>query len=142
MWRSFREKDGRRRARKIFDLLKTEQFGDETIQTLSPAEDPDFNLILRRIVRGLVHHHKLGTAIPDSRVACGVMRWAAPPAFDTELIHNTIANNFVSYAYSPAEESIHSFWLIEFSNHIRFFGIVDSKSSRTDLANQTDFPRL
>jgi hypothetical protein len=86
-------------------------------------------LILRRIVRGLVHWHRLGTAIPDAGVVCDVMRWQIPPAFEPDFSWHTIAPDFVAYAYNHInDKDAHSFWLIRFSKHIVFTGHVSNRS--------------
>lgn len=106
------------------------EVGTDTATKIFPDDDPVFNLILRRIVRGLVHEHKLGTAVSDDRVACRVMRWIVPPAFESEFTWHVIADDFIRYAYSrPDEDSMHSFWLIRFSKQIVFYGFVANENS-------------
>ena len=130
MWRGFNEKDGRRRARDLASQFRTVEIGGVPRTKVYPDEDPSFNLILRRIVRGLIHKHRLGTAIADERVSCKVMRWMVPPAFESEFTWYVIADDFVRYAYARSdEESIHSFWLVRFSSHIAFFGFVATENS-------------
>lgn len=93
-----------------------------------PTEDDRFNLILRRIVRGLAHAHGLGTSIPDTRVKCDVMRWLVPPTFENEMAWHTIAPAFIEYGYKTVnDQEIHSFWLIRFSKQLLFFGRVGSE---------------
>lgn len=131
MWRGFSKKeDGRRRAKAVLRQFRAVEVGTDTATKIFPDDDPVFNLILRRIVRGLVHEHKLGTAVSDDRVACRVMRWIVPPAFESEFTWHVIADDFIRYAYSrPDEDSMHSFWLIRFSKQIVFYGFVANENS-------------
>lgn len=133
MWRGFDEKDGKRRAKDLARQFRSIEIGTDTRTKIYPDDDPVFNLILRRIIRGLVHEHKLGTAISDDRVVCRVMRWLVPPAFEAEFTWHVIAEDFVRYAYSrPDEESMHSFWQVQFSKHIVFSGFVANENGEAE----------
>lgn len=124
MLRSFKQPDGKRRARELLATFAPGHVGSHDL--IYPAKDPGFNLILRRIVRGLCHEHQLATFVQDDEVLCDVMRWQVPPAFEEALTWYTIGADFFRYAYAAVnEESIHSFWLLHFSKHIVFFGVVE-----------------
>ena len=130
MWRGFQEKDGQRRAKELLELFIPTQADGKNREMIYPAKDSRFNLILRRIVRGLSDEHKLGTSISDERVFCDVMRWQIPPAFETDLTWHVIAEDFFRYAYSHlTDEPLHSFWLLRFSKNLLFFGTVTNESS-------------
>ncbi|MGE0347873.1 hypothetical protein [Hydrogenophaga sp.] len=123
LWRSFDELDGSRRIQDLSAMLRPAHVDGQERAKIYPDEDERFNLILRRIVRGLSHEHRLGTAIPDSAVVSGVMRWIVPPAFEPSFSWHTIAPDFISYAYARVDES-HTFWLLRFSRHITFFASI------------------
>ena len=85
MLRSLKECDGKRRYNDLVQqIVRGSKPSDRDV--IFPARDPRCNLILRRIVRGLVHYHSLGTAIADDRVICDVMRFQIPDAFKHEFI--------------------------------------------------------
>ena len=129
MFRSFKQPDGPRRAKDLLARVESAAGGER--EAIYPAKDPQFNLILRRIVRGLCHKHQLETAVGDARVYCDVMRWQIPPAFEAMLTWNTISENLFKYAYALInEEQINSFWLLHFSKHVMFFGVVEGKVKR------------
>ena len=123
MWRGF--KKNRPSVIEFAALMKpVENLGNERYK-IYPADNKGFNLILRRIVRGLAHYHELGTAIADSRVTCGTMLWEVPPAFEKDFTWHKIDTDFIAYAYAKLDEpELHSFWLLRFSRHILFFGYV------------------
>lgn len=129
LWRSFDANDGHRRVRELAGMFRPEQVAGTDRTKIYPAEDERFNLILRRIVRGLAHKHGIGTSIPDAQVTCDVMRWLVPPAFEDEITWHTIAPGFITYGYKRFnDQDAHSFWLIRFSKHVLFFGRVGSQS--------------
>lgn len=130
MWRGFRESDGRRRARDVSSLMRSVDIGSTTREKIYPAQDPRFNLILRRVVRGLAAEHGLGSPISDESVVCDVMRWEVPPAFAAEFTWHTIAPDFFRYGYvALPDDSLHSFWLLQFSRSLLFFGAVTQATS-------------
>ena len=126
MWRSFQLPDGRRRASNLLSLFRPAQLSTEYREVIYPANEDSFNLILRRIVRGLAAHHGIAHAVPDKAVTCSNMPWHIPPAFEAEFERHTIAPDFFSYAYASClEEPLHSFWLLKFSRHLHFFGAIE-----------------
>ena len=131
MWRGYREKDGQRRAKELLVLIEQTQANGKKREMIYPAKDVKFNLILRRIVRGLCNEHDLGTSISDERVFCDVMLWSIPPAFEADFTWHRIADDFFQYTYSrPNDESMHSFWLLRFSRNLLFFGTVANELSK------------
>ena len=96
MRRSFLEPDGRRRARELYALIKRSPAAPGR-ELIDPTKNEPFNLILRRIVRGLAAKNGVGYAIPDESVECGVMHWEVPPAFEPEIRWDVIECDF----YSP-----------------------------------------
>jgi len=88
------------------------------------------NGILRRIIRGLCHYHEFSSAIVDDRILCDVMRYFVPEAFQPEINWHEIAPEFYQYGYSILDdEHLHTFWLIQFSKHIEFFGVIAASDS-------------
>ncbi|TNJ36549.1 hypothetical protein FGF66_11795 [Chlorobaculum thiosulfatiphilum] len=126
MWRGFKSVDGRRRAKELLVLMKPSVSGVPGRFVIAPTEDARFNLILRRIVRGLAAVHKVGYAIPDAAVTCGVMRWEVPPAFESVLQWHIVAPDFFSYAYTKElDGKLNSFWQLQLSKQLHFFGVVE-----------------
>ncbi|MDZ7862411.1 hypothetical protein [Acidovorax sp.] len=130
LWRSFDQKDGYRRARELAGLFRAATVEGQSRTKIYPAEDEKFNLVLRRIVRGLSHHHGLATAVPDQFVQCEEMRYVVPPVFENEFSWHTIAQDFITYGFTALDdEKVKFVWLIRFSKHIVFIGRVRNASS-------------
>jgi hypothetical protein len=77
MMRSFQKCDGKKRACEVLKQIVNTQEGYK----IFPLKDECFNLILRRIVRGLSHHHGLESSVRDERVVCFPAKYEIPPAF-------------------------------------------------------------
>lgn len=121
MRRSFQKSDGMRRWRDLLNQIVPVN----TREAVYPTKDPLCLMILRRIIRGLSHYHNLGTAISESSVEVGSMLWELPPAFEEEMSWYQLAPDFFTYGYCQIDDSeIRSFWQMNFSNHIKLFGII------------------
>ncbi len=130
MRRSLLKCDGARRLRDFTDRLVSVDTPNGEREMIYPAKDRRFNLILRRIVRGLCYFHGLDSAIGDARVLCDVMRFRVPKAFQPDFTWNEIAPDFCRYGYTiVGDDNLHSFWLIRFSKHIEFFGAIAARES-------------
>lgn len=128
--RSLLKCDGPRRHKKLAELFVSVVTPNGPREKIFPAKDTGFNLILRRIIRGLCHHHGLGTAIADNRVACDVPRLPFSEVLQSEFTWHEIARDFYRYGYAnPGDDNFHSFWLIRFSKHIEFSGAIAASRS-------------
>ena len=67
--RSFYHLDGRRRATDLWKMLVPVMVDGEDRKMIFPARSEAVLRVLRKIVRGLAHHHGLATAIPESSVS-------------------------------------------------------------------------
>ncbi len=124
MMRSFQKIDGKKRASEVLKQIVNTQEGDK----IFPLKDEGFNLILRRIVRGLSHHHELESEVRDERVVCVPAKYEIPPAFRAQITWHTISEGFFKYGYASVSESgVASFWDLRFSTHIRFYGVVSAE---------------
>lgn len=134
MQRSFLKCDGARRLKDFVERLVSVETPSGPREMIYPAKDGQCNLILRRIVRGLCHQHRCGSAIADVRVLCNVMQYTVPEAFQREFTWHEIAPDFCRYGYAViGDDRLHSFWLIRFSKQIEFFGAI--------AASDSGFPR-
>jgi hypothetical protein len=124
MIRSFSKCDGNRRMDALFKEFKPASQPHTGREVIYPAKDPNVNLILRRIVRGLCHHHRLDTPINDSRVYCDYMPYKIPIDVCFEMTWHELYPNFFSYGFFYAKANYHSWWILRFSKHIEFFGFV------------------
>lgn len=123
-----RPEDGQQR---IHDLLKWTVTNGETA-TLYLANIENVELVIRKMVRGLCHHHKLGTQITDNQVLVLGQYENKPPA-DAEVVEfNHIPGVFrYSYFYLYVRpESFHVTWLLTFYERVSFMSAVSARRAK------------
>ena len=102
--RSFDEVDGSRRIRDLIPLMKPVEIKGKQRLKIYPAEDKRVLRVVRKIVRGLNHYHRLSTAIPDDRVWVDVLRYEIPEeSVATMDIHHRDPE-IVEYRYKCLDE--------------------------------------
>ena len=91
-----------------------------------PADDQRVLRITRKAVRGLLHHHKLLTAVPEVDVWVDVQRYHFPSEYEEEFVTPPAADPQVfSYRYWLSKESdIHSAWTLRFFESCTFLSVV------------------
>ncbi len=129
--RGFRDVDGRARAREVTSHMRpvAELPGRHMI---FPAEIPGVMRMVRKIARGLCHHHKLLTPVLDEQVWADVSRFRIPDEYLDEMYLGYVHPQVARYRYAVIGEfDIHSVWLIEFFGRTEFMCIVyDSVAAR------------
>src|SRR5262249_3265782 len=81
--RSFEKSDGRKRTR---DLVAEMVPTADNRHMVYPARDERVMRIVRKVARGLCHHHGLRSPVPDGEVWADHHRYEIPPAFLAEMM--------------------------------------------------------
>jgi len=124
--RSFRYEDGARRRRDLAAQMVAVQTPEGLRHQVFPGRDPRVIRVVRKVVRGLCHHHGLLSAIPDGQVWADVQMFAVPPAFLDEMTEAHAEEDVLRYRFGvlDQDEDIHSSWLLTFYERTPFFAIV------------------
>ncbi len=110
--RSFEYVDGRRRARDMLDCVEEVETSRGWVQMVFPGRDPRVMRVVRKIVRGLCHHHGLLSPVSDDQVWYDVQRFELAPRFLTE------------FESAHVDPDIHSGWLLRFFTRTPLFCVV------------------
>jgi hypothetical protein len=135
--RSFREVDGKRRVRDILFNSVPTKTADGSCDLIFPDRDERVMLILRKIARGLCHHHQLGTAISDTRVTAIARRVGFPEELQASVVARTPIPRVCDYAYvdfSKQESDLHSIWSLRFFERTWFFALVASERCKKTMS--------
>jgi hypothetical protein len=124
--RSFDQVDGLRRVRDVAHRLVPVQVAGGERHKVYPADDPRFMRVLRKVIRGLSHHHKVLTAVSNEQMWADVQRFAVPPEFVAEMTAAHADADVVEYRWAivPDDEFVHSWWLLKFFGRTPFIGVV------------------
>ena len=126
--RSFDKIDGDKRRRDLQELFKPIETKQGTRYMIYPAEDERVLRIIRKIIRGLSHYHKLETAIDDSRVWCDVLKYQVPDEFMKTMQFAHREEDIIKYQFTKLDyQDLSSGWLLTFYENIKFIGIVHKK---------------
>ncbi len=111
MMRSFDEVDGLRR---LDDLIaQFRRSPDASHATIFPGEDPRVLRIVRKSVRGLCHHHRLDSPVPDNQVKVQIVPFKIPGTFLDQLSYGERDADVVRYWYALFDDpNVKSAWLI------------------------------
>jgi hypothetical protein len=128
--RSFHEVDGRSRATDLFLQMVPAEIGGRARHKVYPGKDERVVRVVRKVIRGLCHHHGLATAVPDHAVFADVLVYEVPEALVNDLpLHHRELDIF-NYRYSCIDDGqLHSGWLLTFFESRVFVGCVAPRRS-------------
>jgi hypothetical protein len=114
-WRSFRKVDGVRRASEVHKLMVPVKVSGEDRHMIYPGRDERVLRVVRKIVRGLAHHHRLGTAISDDRVWADVLKYPIPVGLLESVTLLRPEHDIFQYWFEDCiDAEIASIWYLKF----------------------------
>lgn len=123
--RSFTHADGPRRIRDLTAQMIAVQMPESQWYMVYPGRDEHVTHVVRKVIRGLCHHHKLLSPVSDSQVWVDIQKFDVPPAFHTEMAEAHAEEDVLQYRFAVLDDGdIHSFWVLTFFERTPFFGIV------------------
>lgn len=123
--RSFKEKDGIRRVRDLVEILHPVEIDGNDKHMVYPGQDDRVLRIVKKIIRGLCHHHGVMSAVSERRVWADILKYQIPEEFLSEMAYEHREQDIAEYRYQVVREyGIDSAWLIKFFQHVTFIGIV------------------
>jgi len=126
--RGFRAADGRRRFMDVWAHMKVVQTPTGERHKIFPASDARFIRVLRKIVRGLHYHHKLGHPVPDDLTGAGLLRYEVPEDITEAMPIHHFGRDVFEYQFETFDQfpdiPMRSGWLLTFLGNKRFAGWV------------------
>ena len=121
----FEQPDGVRRIRDLIGRLRPVEIDGRQRYKIYPGEDPRVVRVMKKIVRGLSHHHGIESAVPESRVWVDIQRYPIQEDFLSEMSYRDREADIAQYRYAVVGEyDIQSAWLVTFFEKVTFLGIV------------------
>jgi hypothetical protein len=124
--RSFAKVDGRKRMRDLVAQLVPVETVEGERHMIYPGRDPRVLRIIRKIVRGLSHHHGLLSPVCEGQVWADVQQYVVPPEFDSLMTQAHAEADVLAYRYTVLDDdaAFHSCWVLRFFDRTPFFGFV------------------
>ena len=123
--RSFKERNGIRRVRDLVKMLHPVEIEGNDRHKVYPGQDDRVLRIVKKIIRGLCHHHGVMSGVSEKRVWADILKYQIPEEFLSEMAYEHREQDIAEYRYQVLRESgIDSAWLITFFQRVTFVGIV------------------
>jgi hypothetical protein len=108
--------DGRRRLLDLVAQLVPTVIDGRERRVIYPGRDERVMRVIRKIVRGLCHHHGVATAVPDVRVRAEVVDPPPPPELLNHIELHHVERDIIEYWYDDSGEypAIQSMWFLRF----------------------------
>lgn len=132
--RGFRQTDGKRRFLDFEAQLQLVEVENAKRHMVYPGQDERVVRVIKKIIRGLCHYHKLLSPIPESQVWADISKFKIPIEYLEMMQEYSYEPEIVSYKYflfdevnedrEDGLELLHSFWLITFFQRTTFIASV------------------
>jgi len=123
--RSFKKKDGIRRVRDLVEILQPVKIDGNDRHKVYPGRDDRVLRVVKKIIRGLCHHHGIMSAVSETRVWADILKYQIPEEFLSEMTYEHREKDVAEYRYQFLREyGIDSAWLITFFQRVTFVGMV------------------
>lgn len=133
--RSFLQPDGHRRRRDVDQLLIPVELSEGKRHKIYPADDPRFMRILRKIIRGLCHHHGLLPVVFDDQIWADVQRYHIPSEILEKMTKPPCDADIIEYRFEHVQtDDIHSSWHLRFFERTPFYAIVFDTAQAREAA--------
>lgn len=141
-----RDEDGLQRMESILQCLHPSMSSAEREVRFFPHLNDKIYLVVRKMVRGLCHHHGFATAMPDKAVIAGLFPNSPPEG--AEPVSFDFMPGVFRYSYFYLHQQprrLHMHWLLTFYEQISFLGIVSTtrnlewEASRSKAGKKTSF---
>jgi hypothetical protein len=126
--RSLNEKDGLRRASDLVERFVPVTVDGEHRKMIYPGEDPRVIRIIKKIVRGLSHHHGIEDGVDDERIRADVLRFSVPDELWSTGTFCKRGSDIFRYwykRYGKDDKELSSLWILTFFDRRDFVAIVD-----------------
>jgi hypothetical protein len=114
-----------RRVRDLVEILHPIEIDGNNRQMVYPGQDDRVLRIVRKIIRGLCHHHGVMSAVSEKRIWADILKYQIPKEFLSEMACEHREQDIAEYRYQVLREcGIDSAWLITFFQRVTFVGVV------------------
>lgn len=125
--RSFDQPDAARRLRDLLGNMREVELDREIRHKVYPGEDVRVLKVVKKIIRGLSHHHGLGTAVRESHVGAKLWTYRFPAELRASVRYAHREKDVAEYYFDEINKNeMRSGWVITFYETVSFIGAVCS----------------
>jgi len=123
--RSFDQPDGIKRIDDLLTIIRPINTNDGEKRFIFPGEDDRVLRVMRKIIRGLAHHHELYQFVPDEKVWVDIQKREVPEDLIEKLSYHHREPDIAEYWYDETnDDEINSAWFIRFFEVPSFVGLI------------------
>ncbi len=123
--RSFDQPDCKKRIDDLLALMRPVDTKKGERQLIFPGNDERILRVIRKIIRGLAHHHGLFPHVSDEKVWVDVLKYEVPKDLINGMSYQHREPDIAEYWYEETnDEEINSAWLIRFFEAPSFVGLI------------------
>lgn len=135
---SFCHKDGRRRVLDVWERMVPVEVENMARHMIYPGQDERVIRIIKKIVGGLSHHHRIESRVDPARIFADVLRYSVPDELWPEGTFHERESDIFRYwfrSYADAsEKELSSLWIMTFFDRRTFIAVVDKADRPTARA--------
>ncbi|MGD0155306.1 MAG: hypothetical protein ABSB50_04365 [Terracidiphilus sp.] len=132
---SLDEVDGFRRASDLIERFVPVTVDGQERYMIYPGRDERVIRIIKKIVRGLSHHHRVEGGIDDSRIFADVLRYTFPDDLWKKGTFHRRGSDVFRYWFKKYEDEnekeLSSLWALTFFDRREFIAVVDKANRPT-----------
>lgn len=128
--RSFHKPSGHVWIKDLKDQMVPIKTENGNRHVIYPAKDPKVMVVIKKIIRGLCHYHKIEASISENRVWADVLKYRIPSALFKDMKSFDLGIKLLQYGYKVTmnnDPEINSYWYFKFYEKVEFIGIVFKK---------------
>jgi len=119
--------DGLRRSLEVLQRIEPVEKDGTTDYIIDTEGDEKVMRVVRKVIRGLCHHHRLFCALPDQRVHAKLTEYPFPAGMYDDLTGHHRERDILEYWFELDQfEEAHSVWTLVFFGSVAFLGYVSA----------------
>ncbi|MBZ9703259.1 MULTISPECIES: hypothetical protein [unclassified Mesorhizobium] len=117
---------------------------DQERYMIYPGKDPRVVQTLRKVLRGLSHHHGIRSAVRDGEVFVDVLKVPVPLDVIDRMISAYAEPDILDYRYAVVDDTpgIESAWSLRFYERTVFVGIIFASAQARERFEAGDLGRV
>jgi hypothetical protein len=107
--------------------MKPVQIDGRLRHKVYPGRDERILRVVRKVIRGLSHHHGLLSPVSDERVSVDILLYPLKREYIDVMEYHHREEDIAEYMFEHLDKPpVHSFWLLSFFQKVNFIGLIST----------------